>query len=157
MPSTIMAKVEKYAKCRAQKKILEAEMKTLATEIQEYTKTNSKKDSKGSYYIRDNGYVFGSMCRKSYKLNTEKALDYAKKHKLNCIKTTEIVDEDALSALVQSGVVPMKDIESMTDEKITYAIDVHEDEVEEEMPEVEQSHLSAPKKMKLVAGKKGNK
>ena len=34
---------------------------------------------------------------------------------------------------------------------------IHEDEAEEEMPEVEQSHLSAPKKMKLVAGKRGNK
>lgn len=132
-----------YADVSAKIKELEAYKKDLATKLKQCAVEYGVKDDKGSSYTENDSFVVGNVAKKSVKLNQERALDYCKTNKLDCIETVEVVNEDILEQLVSEGAVSIEDVESLMDIKTTYSVSVVE---KEEMPEVEQKSVARRKK-----------
>ena len=154
----MLATLKKYNSLREQKKTIEAEMKKCSQEIQSYAESVGTKDAKGSYYVRENGFVFGKVAKKSITLNKERAVAYCQAHNLkDALKVDVTVDEDALSRLFQEGIISMTDMDGLTDQKIIYSVYVGQDETEE-MPEVEETKIgtSAIKKFSVPKKARGN-
>lgn len=136
----IAKKLDEYDKLRAEKKVIEEQLKKLGADIQKYAEEHGVKDEKGSYYSENGTFVYGKTARKTVKLNQEKALHYLKLHNFgDCIETEEVVNEDALAAKVSDGKISQKDLESFTDVKVTYSVSVTKKETEEDMPEIQET------------------
>lgn len=138
-----------YNKLREEKKTIEARMKKLSEDIKDYAEKNGVKDDKGSFYAENNSFTFGKQAKKSISFIQDKALEFFKKRKLvEAIKVVETIDEEAVEKYIKDGAITFKDLEEITETKVTYAIDIKK---KEEMPEVEQTtvQLVASKKPKL--------
>ena len=152
---SINDKVLEYHRLREESKTIKSRMDTLAKEIKEYASVNGVKDDKGSFYCDNGSFMFGQQAKKSVSFVFEKAIDFFKSRGLvDCIKTTEVIDEEAVERYINSGHITFDDLESITQTKVTYAIDLKK---KEDMPVVEETTVSmaASKKPKLSV-KRGN-
>lgn len=141
----IEQQVEKYNLLSQQGKKIEAEKKKLSTSIKEYVMENGVKDDKGSYYGECDGFVYGSVVKKSVTLIDQgRAVRFLKNNGLSdCVKVVERVDETALEKAYHEQRIEKKDFQSLFDEKVTYSVMVKE---KKEMDEVEVSSLAASRK-----------
>lgn len=145
----IGAKVAEYDALRTQSKTIKSRMDTLAKDIKKYAETYGVKDDKGSYYCDNGAYQFGQQAKKSVSFVPDKALDFLKSHGFtDAIKTVETIDEDVVERLVGDGAITFEDLESITQTKVTYAIDLKK---KEDMPVVEETTVT------LAASKKPQK
>lgn len=152
---SINDKVQEYYRLREESKTIKSRMDTLAKEIKEYASKNGVKDDKGSFYCDNGTFQFGQQAKKSVTFVLDKALDFFKSHGLvEAVKTTEVIDEEAVERYINEGKVTFDDLESITQTKVTYAIDLKK---KEDMPVVEETTvaMAASKKPKLSA-KRGN-
>lgn len=145
-----------YDSLRGQKKQIEERMKVLADQIKANAEKVGVKDDKGSFYAEDSNFVYGKQCKKSVSFNVDKALAFFKERGYeDCIDTVEVINEGAVEILVNSGDISFEDLESITNTKVSYAVDIKK---KEEMTEVEEKEvtLAASKKARLVpkGGKK---
>ena len=152
--SKISYSLQMYDKLREQKKQLEAELKKLGTQIQDYAKEFGVEDDKGSLYAETPEFIYGSQARKSVNFKDE-AKDYFKSVPLlnDCIKTVEVLDEKAIESHLKTGAITYDDIEQLTTVKVTYAISVVKKEAVEDV-EVHQFAASEKRPVKLF-NKKG--
>ena len=152
---SINDKVQEYYRLREEAKTIKSRMDTLAKEIKEYATVNGVKDDKGSFYCDNGAFQFGQQAKKSVTFVFDKAIEFFKTRGLvNAIKTTEVIDEDAVEQYINEGKITFDDLESITQTKVTYAIDLKK---KEDMPVVEETTvaIAASKKPKLSA-KRGN-
>ena len=142
--------LEEYYSLREQKKTIEDRMKYLADQIKANAEKVGVKDDKGSFYAEDTQYVYGKQCKKSVSFDKDKAIEYFKNHGYDeCIDTVEVINEEAVESRNNTGDISYEDLESITNTKVSYAIDIKK---KEDMPEVEQTEvpLAASKKTRLV-------
>lgn len=154
---TILSMVEEYQKLKIQEKQITDRKKLLADTIKLYAENKGTKSSEGSFYCESDKFVFGSQCKKSIKLDEAKTLKFIEsKGKLleDCIELKPVIDEKSLENHFATGDITSKELESLTDVKITMAISV---EAKEELPEVQQTSAIAASKKKPVLKKKGGK
>ena len=151
---SIYDKVNEYYELREKSKTIKSRMDVLAKEIKEYASTNGVKDDKGSSYCENKDFMFGQQCKKSVSFIKDKAIEFFKIHGLhNAVKITEVIDEDEVEKYINEGSISFEDLESITETKVTYAIDLKK---KEEMPVVEETTVAvaASKKPKPVLSKK---
>ena len=149
----IDAMVAEYDALRNQSKTIKSRMDTLAKDIKKYAETHGVKDDKGSYYCDNGAFQFGQQAKKSVSFVIDKALDFLKSHGFtDAIKTVETIDEDVIERLVSEGAITFDDLESITETKVTYAIDLKK---KEDMPVVEETtvQMAASKKPKPILKK----
>ena len=152
---SINDKVQEYHRLREEAKTIKSRMDTLAKEIKEYASKNGTKDDKGSFYCDNGVFMFGQQAKKSVTFVLDKALEFFKSHGLtDAVKTVEAIDEEAVERYINEGKVTFDDLESITQTKTTYAIDLKK---KEDMPVVEETTvaMAASKKPKLSV-KRGN-
>ena len=149
---SIDMKVEEYNSLREQSKMIKSRMDTLAKEIKEYANQNGVKDDKGSFYCDNGAFMFGSQAKKSVSFKKDDAILFFKtRGLLDAVKITEVIDEDAVEKYINEGEITFEDLESITETKVSYAIDLKK---KEEMPVVEQTTvMAASKKPKPVLRK----
>lgn len=148
-------KVQEYHRLREESKTIKNRMDTLAKEIKDYATQNGVKDDKGSFYCDNKSFMFGSQAKKSVSFKRDVALVFFKaKGLLDAIKITEVIDEDAVEKYINEGAITFEDLESITETKVSYAIDLKK---KEDMPVVEEStvQMAASKKPKISV-KRGN-
>lgn len=148
-------KVQEYYRLREESKTIKSRMDTLAKEIKEYASVNGAKDDKGSFYCDNGSFMFGQQAKKSVTFVVDKAIEFFKSHGLHeAVKTVEAIDEEAVERYINDGRVTFDDLESITQTKVTYAIDLKK---KEDMPIVEETTvaMAASKKPKLSV-KRGN-
>lgn len=146
---SINDKLQEYYRLREESKTIKSRMDTLAKEIKEYASKNGTKDDKGSFYCDNGTFQFGQQAKKSVSFVLDKALEFFKSHGLtDAVKTTEIIDEEAVERYINEGKLTFDDLESITQTKVTYAIDLKK---KEDMPVVEETTvaMAASKKPKL--------
>ena len=146
---TLEGKVARYDQIRSQMKALSEEKDELSKEIKEFAYKEGVKDSSGSYYCDNDGFVFGSVAKTVRKINQEKAIAFFKEMGyLRCIKKVEVVNEAMVERYLDEGKLTVEDLEDITDSTTTYSVSVT---CKEEMPEVEQTSFSmaASRKPKL--------
>lgn len=132
--------LDEYFALRGEEKRIKSRLTYLSGEIKKYAEDNGVKDDKGSYYSENESYVFGKQAKKQVSFDVEKAITFLKaKGFSDCVKTREIIDEDAVEAHINSGDISYDELEGITVTKVTYAVDVRQ---KEEMPEVEQTTVS---------------
>ena len=150
--SLIQADVQEYMDLSKQEKAIKKRKEELAKRIKEHAQTNGVKDSNGSSYLSTDRFVFGSQARKSIKLNQDRARDFLLSKGLyeRVVEVKESVNEDKLEQLLAEDLITTEDLEMLVDVKVTYAIDVKEREVEEEMPEVQVVERSTKKIKKFT-------
>lgn len=143
---SISEDVREYAKLRDYKKSIDAKMKILSARIKKYAEDHGSKSDSGSFYCQNDDFVFGSRAKKSVSFDTDKAVAFFKEHGfLSAFSkvTTFVVHEDEVESLVSSGAMSLSDLESITNTKVTYSVDV---KARESMPEVEVSSIAARRK-----------
>lgn len=146
----IRAMLEEYCSLRDKKKTIEDRMKQLANDIKARAEKDGQKDDKGSFYAEKDGFSYAKVAKKSVSFDAEKALDFFRENGLDsCIRTVEVIDEEAVEACVTSGDISYEDLESITVTKTSYSVDVKK---KEDMPVVEDTtvELAASKKPRLV-------
>lgn len=149
---SVIEKVKEYNALRTQKSLIEKRMKELGDEIKNYSIEHGVKDQNGSSYIQADGFVYGSMAKKSVKLNENKAKEYFNSLGLleQVVETKMVVSEDKINDLLVNGTITEDDIANVVDVKTSYSITVKEVKEEEtEMPVIE----TQPKKKKLLKKK----
>lgn len=150
-------KVQEYHALREQSKTIKSRMDVLAKEIKDYASKNGVKDDKGSFYCDNGAFSFGQQAKKSVTFVVDKALEFFKSHGLtDAIKTVEVIDEEAVERYINDGRVTFDDLESITQTKVSYAIDLKK---KEDMPVVEETTvaMAASKKPKpKLSAKRGN-
>lgn len=152
---SIDSKVEEYDRLREESKIIKSRMDALAKEIKEYADREGIKDDKGSLYCENSTYMFGKQAKKSVSFRKDEAIVFFKTNGLlDAVKITEVIDEDAVSRYIDEGKLTIEDLESITETKVTYAIDLKKKEA---MPVVEESTvaIAASKKPKKPVLRKG--
>ena len=149
--SMIHHDVQEYMELSKQEKAIKKRKDELAKRIKEHAQQNGVKDSNGSSYMSNERFVFGSQARKSIKLNQDRAKDFLLAQGLyeRVVEVKESINEDKVEQLLAENLITPEDLETLVDVKITYAIDVKEREVEEEMPEVEVVERSTKKVVKF--------
>lgn len=149
--SMIHYDVQEYMELSKQEKAIKKRKDELAKRIKEHAQQNGVKDSNGSSYMSNERFVFGSQARKSIKLNQDRAKDFLLAQGLyeRVVEVKESINEDKVEQLLAENLITPEDLETLVDVKITYAIDVKEREVEEEMPEVEVVERSTKKVVKF--------
>ena len=148
-------KVQEYYRLREEAKTIKNRMDTLAKEIKDYAGVNGTKDDKGSFYCDNGTFMFGQQAKKSVSFVFDKAIEFFKTHGLlDAIKTTEVIDEDAVERYINDGKITFDDLESITQTKVTYAIELKK---KEDMPVVEDTTvaIAASRKPKL-SSKRGS-
>jgi hypothetical protein len=134
-------KVTEYDLLRSQKKTIEDRMKILSTEIKNFAGENGVKDANGSFYVEVGGFMTGKQAKKKVTFKFEEAIKFFKKRKLlKAIKTVETIDEEAVEKYINEGELTVEDLESITETKTDYALDVKK---VEELPEIEQTTYKA--------------
>lgn len=152
---SIDSKVQEYYRLREEAKTIKSRMDTLAKEIKAHASAHGVKDDKGSFYCDNGTFMFGQQAKKSVSFIRDKAIEFFKTHgMLEAVKTTEVIDEEAVEKYINDGSLTFEDLESITETKTTYAIDLKK---KEDMPVVEETtvSLAASKKPKLSV-KRGN-
>lgn len=142
----IFALGKEYDEINAQLKVLNDRKKVLSDLIKEGAENYGVKDDKGSFYLESDNFVLGKVCRKSMKLNQDKAIEVLKSMNLGEVideVVVRTVNEDKLSQAVSDKKITLKEVESFTDIKIDYSVSV---KAKAEVPEIEQSNLIAARK-----------
>jgi hypothetical protein len=126
---------------------IEKKEEKLKKELDEYITKNVQADARGNRYFFAVDYVGKDIilkkeARKSVSLNEEKAiLLFTRKKLINRvlkIRETQYLDEEAIEELIEDGEVTTKEIESITDVTVGYAIKmVKRTEIEEDVAEDE--------------------
>lgn len=150
---SIDSKVQEYYRLREEAKTIKSRMDSLAKEIKEYANANGVKDDRGSTYCDNGAFLFGQQAKKSVSFVKDRAIEFFKTRGLhNAIKITEVIDEDAVEKYINEGFISFEDLESITETKVTYAIDLKK---KEDMPVVEETvlQMAASKKPKPVLKK----
>lgn len=152
----IDAKVSEYDKLREEAKTIKNRMDVLAKEIKEYADSNGVKDDKGSFYCDNGTFMFGKQAKKSISFIKDTAIKFFKDKKLTkAIVTVENIDEDAVEKYISEGKITFDDLESITETKVSYAIDLKK---KEELPIIEETKIpmaaSKKPKLSLKGGKK---
>lgn len=131
--------VEEYDNLSSQMKLLDAKKKELSNEIKKIAQATGTKDDKGSFYMENDNYVWGSIARKSISLNRTKAEDLFKSMGVwaDVIVIKEEIDEDKVETLVAEERLSFDELESITDVKVVYSVSVKQKDKVEEMPEVQ--------------------
>ena len=148
--------LNEYKQLTEREKTIRDRKKQLADFIKQYSTKNGVQDDKGSYYIDDEDFTYGSQARKSVKLNFERAKNFFVSKGVwdKVVKYEEVIDEDKVSNLIDDELMSIDDLETITDVKVTYAIDVRAKEKEEDMPEVEVVETSSKPRPILKIKKK---
>ena len=142
--ASVDSKVEEYSFLRSQAKTIKSRMDALAKEIKSYAEKCGVKDDKGSFYCENDRFIFGNQARKSVSLKQEETLSFLKENGYTeAIKVVETVDESVFERLMSEGKISFEDVESLTNVKVTYAIDIKE---KEEMPEAESFDVAAKRR-----------
>lgn len=141
----INVKVAQYNSVTETIKKLDKDKKVLATEIKDYAKANGVKDDKGSFYCENEQFIYGATAKKSISLNTEALIAFLKANNLadGVVVTKEVLDEEALDRLIDSGAISADSIEAMTTVKTDYSVSIKKKDVAVEVQEVT---LAASKK-----------
>ena len=149
--SLIYEFVQEYTDLSKQEKAIKKRKDELAKYIKEHAQQNGVKDSNGSSYMSNDRFVLGSQARKSIKLNQDRAKEFLLSQGVyeQVVEVKESINEDKVEQLLQQGLITTDDLEAIVDVKVTYAIDVKEREVEEEMPEVQVVERSTKKVRKF--------
>lgn len=143
---SIEDKLNEYSRLREESKVIKSRMDVLSKEIKEYAEKNGVKDDKGSSYCEQGGFLFGRQAKKSINFVTDKAIEFFKSHGLkDAVKTKEYIDETAVEQYIEEGKVSFDDLESITETKVSYAIDLKK---KEDMPEVEETTVSMAASLK---------
>ena len=147
--SNIMEQVAEYNMLRAKSKTIKSRMDELSKNIKAHLTKNVTPDSKGSYYAEDGNFVYGSMAKKSMKLNEERAKVFLQERNLleQASEVKVVIKEDKLEQLIANGDITLEEFETLVDTKVTYSIDIKEKQKEEEPVEVEVA--SSTKKRRL--------
>lgn len=143
---SIFSKVEEYNKLRSEKKIIEERMKILSQEIKNFSLKNGEKDSKGSFFCESEDYTFGAVAKKSVKFDTDNLVKFLKKKGLTDCYSAETVyslNEKRIEENIECGLLTEDDIKKFTEVNTTYSVSCIS---KEEMPEIEQTTLSSPRK-----------
>jgi hypothetical protein len=149
---TVNEAVQEYIQLRKQESFIKERKSYLADIIKADAEKNGVKTDNGSFYTSNDVAEWGKQAKTSVKLNEERALKLIKERGLvNCIKVTELVDEDSLEEAIKCGEVTMDEFESITDRKVTYSVSVTE---KAELAEVQEStvQMVAQKKKKRKRG-----
>lgn len=122
----IITMLEEYEALKKQEKLISERKKLLAETIKAYATENGTKDSNGSYYAENNNFIFGAQCRKSVSLNEVKAVKLFKEKGIydNVVDLKPVINESKVEEYVALGELSTADIESITDVRVTMAIDV---------------------------------
>ena len=138
-----------YDRLREEKKTIDTRMKKLSEDIKKYAEENGVKNDKGSFYLENDLLTFGKMAKKSVSLIQDKAIEFFKGRKLfDAIKLVETVDEDAVEKYINEGKISFEELESITNTKVSYSVDIKKKEIMQEIEEVVVP-LVASKKPKL--------
>lgn len=151
---SIDSQVQEYYRLREEAKTIKNRMDALAKEIKEYASANGVKDDKGSTYCDNGTFMFGQQAKKSVSFKKDEAISFFKtRGLLDAVKITEVIDEDAVEKYIGDGLITFEDLESITETKVTYAIDLKK---KEDMPVVEETtvQIAASKKPKPILSKK---
>ena len=116
--------IKEYDSIREQEKIHKERKAYLATLIKEYAQENGVKNDKGSFYVERDDYMLGKQCKKTIKLDEEKAVKFLKENPLtsHCVVSKEVVDEEALSICVEEGVITQTELEDIVNCKVDYSV-----------------------------------
>lgn len=149
MSSIINSYVQEYNELRKQESLLKKRKDELAKLIKEHASQNGTKDSAGSFYCESDKFVFGSVVRKTVKLNHDKAKTFLLGVGLyeQVVETKEVINEDKVEQLLINGDITDEDLESMVDIKATYSVSVTERQVEEDMPEIKVENSCKKRKL----------
>ena len=137
---------KEYADISAQIKQLEEQKKALAEKIKSGAEQYGVKDDKGSYYLENDSFIMGKVAKKSFKLDTEKAIETLESIGLGDVVDEVVVrtvNEDKLQKAVQSGKISLDTVEGFTITSVSYSVSVKEKEA---MPEVEVSTAKVARK-----------
>ena len=146
---TILGMVSEYQELKKREKVISERKKLLADSIKTYAEKNGTKDSSGSFYSESDKFVFGSQCRKSVSLDEAKAMKlFNSKGFDDCIELKPVINEKAVETRLAKGDITPEEIESVSNVKVTMAIDVREKEEVVEVQETTAS-IAAQKKPKL--------
>lgn len=147
----ISSMVSEYAALRKEQKTIKDRMDYLSSEIKKYSQSNGVKDKNGSFYCQDESFVFGSMCKKFVSFNQAAALEFFKSRGLTkAVKMVESIDESAVEQYVADGSISLEDLESITNTKVSYSVDVR---VKEEASTVEETSFGIAASKKPRRGK----
>ena len=91
---------EQNTQCNALKKVV-ADLNTKIKEVIHKSKQENKD-------IEINGWKCSLTVEDKKEMNEDRLLEFCKKHKLDCIKTKEYVDGDALEKLIYAGKISEK-------------------------------------------------
>lgn len=146
--------LQQYENLKIQEKSIASKKKELASQIKEYATQNGTKDTKGSSYCTQEGFIFGNVARTSIKLNSDKALDYFRCNKPELVervtRTITIVDEDLIEDILSEGLIDHDELEEMVDKKTTYSVSVVEEKVEDECKVVVESRVKPKFQLKKL-------
>ncbi len=138
-----------YSEISAQIKKLEEQKKKLATLIKENVEVFGVKDDKGSYYFDSGEYMLGKVAKKSFNIKQDEAVQVLEDMGLSDVVdtiTSKVVNEDRLTEAVANGRISINEVDKFTDTKVSYSVSVVQKKTEAEMPEVEQTVLSAARR-----------
>ena len=139
---------KEYAELSKKNKVLSEKIKDLSAKIKSCVQYYGTRDDKGSYYIENDSVALGSIAKVKVSLDQEKGIQILRDLGLDsCIKTTYVIDEDALEEAVSEGKISLNKVQEFTVKTESYSVSVKS---LEEMPEVEQTSL------KSVARRKKN-
>lgn len=145
--------VMQYNEVKEQCKILENRKKELAEQIKSIAIDKGTKDAKGSsYFTTDDNWVLGNIKATSIKFNQDKAKAFLENKDKDLLErvtdTVEFINEDKVVKLVSEGLLTVEEVEQMSDIKVSYKVDLRQQQVEEskEKPKV----TCKPRVKKLV-------
>lgn len=139
---------QEYSDISKQVKALNDRKKALADKLKEGAELEGIKDDRGSFYIDGSNFVIGKVSKKSFSINEGKATPLLKEKGIyeECIDIIEVINTDKIQKAVDSELLTLDEVESITDIKTSYSVSVKE---KEEMPEVEVSTLQAVARRKI--------
>lgn len=139
---------EEYDDLSTQIKTLDTRKKELSAKIKEGATQFGVKDDKGSSYLENDDFILGSVCKKSYSLQQDKAIDILERLGLGDVinvQTIKVVDEDKLNRAVQEGRISLNQVEEFTSVNTSYSVSVKR---KEPMAEVEQTTFKSAARRK---------
>jgi|SRR3712207_349517 len=143
MPSrSLESVVEELGAVKQHIKELQAREKELRNSLETLLLAEGVVDNKGSIKLVVGSKVAQRLAKKSIKVNPKKAEEYLEGKGLwsEMSTATRVLDETKLEKAVETGVISVEDLESITDIKVTYAISLA-DYKPEEIPQVEVTEL----------------
>ncbi len=147
--------LKEYSALREESSRIKKRMDALSATIKDYAEKSGTKNDSGSFYAENDEFIFGKQAKKSVSFMEETAIKFFKDKGLHeCVKTIEKIDESKVEEAIQSGDLSYDELQSITQTKTTYAVDVKR---KAEMPEVAQSEVKMAASRKSKPSLKGGK